>query len=145
MTNPELIPTKVYPTAAAASVAVAREIADLIRARAAAKKRCVLGLATGSSPMTVYAELVPRRALTMGVGTILESRRVILLAFGEHKAAVIARAIEGEITPHIPASYLQKHPDATVFLDEAAAAELTRFKSPWLLGPVDWDRQRVRK
>ena len=223
MTIPELIPTKVYPTAAAASVAVAREIADLIRARAAAKKRCVLGLATGSSPMTVYAELVrlhkeeglsfknvetfnldeyyplepdalqsyhrfmreylfdhvdipaknihipdgmlpvdavpafvkqyeqaikdaggidlqllgigrtghigfnesgsgttsrtrlivldkvtrldaagdffgaervPRRALTMGVGTILESRRVILLAFGEHKAAVIARAIE---------------------------------------------------
>src|SRR5439155_26165702 len=74
-----------------------------------------------------------------------ESRRVVLLAFGEHKAAVIARAIEGEITPHIPASYLQKHPDATVFLDEAAAAELTRYKSPWLLGPVDWDRQRVRK
>src|SRR5206468_5699618 len=57
----------------------------------------------------------------------------------------VARAVEGPITSAVAASYLQQHPHATVYLDEAAAAELTRFKSPWLLGPVQWDKAAFRK
>ncbi|HZZ72272.1 MAG TPA: glucosamine-6-phosphate deaminase [Pirellulales bacterium] len=91
-------------------------------------------------------EHVPRRAITMGVGTILHARRLVLIAFGEHKAPVIARAIEGEITPAVAASFLQEHPAAEVVLDQAAAAELTRLKSPWALGEiVNWTPERVRK
>ena len=90
-------------------------------------------------------EHVPRRAITMGVGTILGARQIIMLAFGEHKAPIIARAVEGEVSPTIAASFLQQHPNAQVVIDEAAADALTRNKSPWLLGPVEWDEQKVRK
>ncbi|MCC7192086.1 MAG: glucosamine-6-phosphate deaminase [Phycisphaeraceae bacterium] len=90
-------------------------------------------------------ENVPRRAITMGVGTILRAKRILLMAYGEHKAPVVAQAIEGEITSTIAASFLQEHPNAQIILDRAAAAELTRFKSPWLLGPIDWDRPTIRK
>ena len=272
--NRERIPTRVFPSAEEVSVAVARDIAALIRERAAAGRTAVLGLATGSSPMSVYAELVrlhqqeglsfrnvvtfnldeyypmrpdslqsyrrfmqehlfdhvdidpanthvpdgllppdqvqsyarayeqairdaggvdfqmlgigrtghigfnepgsaadsrtrlitldrmtrldaasdffgeefvPRRAITMGVGTILDARRVVLVAFGEHKAAVVAEAVEGPVTPKIAASYLQRHPNAEVVLDEAGAAALTRFRSPWLLGPIEWGPASIRK
>jgi glucosamine-6-phosphate deaminase len=90
-------------------------------------------------------EHVPRRALTMGVGTILAARSVIMLAFGEHKSQIIARAVEGEVSSSIVASFLQQHSSARVVLDEAAAAELTRCKSPWRLGVVEWDAALVRK
>jgi glucosamine-6-phosphate deaminase len=90
-------------------------------------------------------ENVPRRALTMGVGTILEARQIIMLVFGEHKAKVLAQAVEQPADPHIAASYLQQHPNALVVLDEAAADGLTRFRSPWLIGPVDWDERLIRK
>jgi glucosamine-6-phosphate deaminase len=270
----ERIPTRVFPTADEVSVAVARDIAALIRERAALGRTAVLGLATGSTPVSIYAELVrmhredglafgnvvtfnldeyypmrpdslqsyrrfmqehlfdhvdidpanihipdgtvppeavpaftrayedairaaggvdlqllgigrtghigfnepgsaadsrtrlialdrvtrldaasdffgeefvPRRAITMGVGTILDARRVLLIAFGEHKAAVVAQAVEGPVTPKIAASYLQRHPNAEVVLDLAGAAELTRFRSPWLLGPVEWGPASIRK
>ena len=270
----ERIPTRVFPSAEEVSVAVARDIAAVIRERAAAGRTAVLGLATGSTPMSVYAELVrlhwdealsfrnvvtfnldeyypmrpdslqsyrrfmqehlfdhvdmdpvnihvpdglvppdqiqayarayeqairdaggvdfqmlgigrtghigfnepgsaadsrtrlitldrvtrldaasdffgeefvPRRAITMGVGTILDARRVVLIAFGEHKAGVVAEAVEGPVTPKIAASYLQRHPNAEVVLDEAGAAELTRFQSPWLLGPIQWGPASIRK
>lgn len=98
-------------------------------------------------------EYVPRRAITMGVGTILEARQVYLLAFGEGKAKVVAQSIEGEITPIIAASFLQEHPNAKFVLDEAAADRLTRYQAPWLLGPLssgpggvfEWDDQWTRK
>ena len=270
----EHIPVCVYPHSAQANKAVAKEIADLIRERAAEGKNCVLGLATGSTPVGVYNELVrlhreeglslanvvtfnldeyypmqpnelqsyvrfmrehlfdlvdipkgnchlpdgtlpveqvadycawyeeqiaaaggidiqilgigrtghvgfnepgsgkdsrtrlitldrvtridaasdffgqehvPRRAITMGVGSILSARKIIMLAFGEHKAPIIAKAVEGEISSSIAASFLQEHPNAEVVLDEAAADALTRYRTPWLLGPVDWDEARVRK
>ena len=67
---------------------------------------------------------VPRRAITMGVKTILESRRVVLLAFGESKAEIIRRALTPGVTPRIPATYLQLHPDSTCFLDQEAGAQL---------------------
>ncbi|MBH8568985.1 glucosamine-6-phosphate deaminase [Microvirga sp. STS02] len=274
--HPTPISTTVYADSEQASVAVAGQIADLIRARATEGRPCVLGLATGSSPTRVYEELVrlhredglsfqnvisfnldeyypmqpdslqsyvrfmreylfdhvdikpenvhipdgtvppeqvaefcrryeeqiraaggidlqllgigrtghigfnepgsgpasrtrlitldhvtrtdaasdfygeenvPRRALTMGVGTILEARQIVLLAWGEGKAAVVKRMVEGEITDTVPATYLQRHPNVQVVLDEAAGAELTPRKTPWLLGlPGDWhDAALVRK
>ncbi len=90
-------------------------------------------------------DLVPRRAITMGVGTILAAKRVILLAFGEHKAEIVAQAVEGAVSPHVAASFLQEHAHATVALDEAAAGTLTRYRSPWLLGRVAWDDRAIRK
>ncbi len=262
----EKVPTTVYASSAAASHAVAKEIADLIRSRAAAGHRVVLGLATGSTPTGVYAELVrmhkheglsfknvvtfnldeyfpmqpgelqsyvrfmnehlfdhvdidrrnvnipdgtvarekvwehcqayeqrirdaggidlqilgigrtghvgfnepgsssssrtrlitldrvtrldaasdffgdenvPRKAITMGVGTILAARKVILMAWGEGKSRVVARAVEGEVTTQVAASFLQNHPNARFVIDSAAAAEMTRFKAPWLLGAIE--------
>ncbi len=90
-------------------------------------------------------ENVPRRAITMGVGTILRARRIILMAWGEHKAKVVARAIEGPITEAVAASFLQDHDSAEIILDNAAAAELTRYKTPWVVGPVKWDSKLIRK
>ena len=85
-------------------------------------------------------ENVPVEAITMGVGTILEAREIVLVATGEHKAAIVKRAIEGEIDHEVAATYLQRHAGTTVYLDAAAAAELTRVKTPWVLGEIDWDR-----
>lgn len=278
-TRLERMPVSVFPSSAAAGAAAAREIATLIRARAAEGRRAVLGLATGSTPQGVYEELVrmhheeglsfanvvsfnldeywpmtpealqsyrrfmreylfdlvdidpanthlpdgtlareeigafcadyerrirehggidlqllgvgrtghigfnepgspldsrtrlitldkitradaasdffgernvPRNAMTMGVGTILSARRILLLAFGEHKAGVVRRAVEGDITPATAASFLQQHPDVAVMLDLAAAAELTRFRTPWLLAPIRdsglaWDEPTTRR
>jgi glucosamine-6-phosphate deaminase len=70
---------------------------------------------------------------------------VILLAFGEHKAPVIARAVEGPVSTVVAASYLQQHSNARIYLDEAAAAELTRFRCPWTLTTVQWDEKLIRK
>ncbi len=86
-------------------------------------------------------ENVPRRAITLGVGTILEAHEIVLLAWGEGKAAVIKRLAEGEPTDSVPATYLQQHPRVRVVLDEAASAELTRVKTPWLAGlATDWQQ-----
>ena len=262
----ERVPTSVFDSSKAASVAVANEIADLIRDKASRGERTVLGLATGSTPTSVYDELirlhkeeglsfstvetfnldeywpmqpdelqsyvrfmkehlfdhvdispdrahvpdgtvdrgdvaeycakyeqaiadaggldlqllgigrtghigfnepgsgrdsrtrlitldrttrldaasdffgepnVPRTAITMGVATILSARRVVLMAWGENKAPVVQQAVEGPINSIVAASYLQEHPNARMVLDRAAAADLTRFESPWLLGTLD--------
>ena len=85
-------------------------------------------------------ENVPVEAITMGVGTILEARAIALIATGEHKAKVVRQAVEGEVDPAIAATYLQRHPHATVYLDAAAAAELTSVRTPWLLGELEWNR-----
>ncbi len=73
---------------------------------------------------------VPRKAITMGVGTILDARRVVLLAFGEGKAPVIRQAVEGEVTNTVAASFLQQHANAEFALDPAASGELTPVKTP---------------
>ena len=90
-------------------------------------------------------ENVPRQAITMGVGTILDAHQIILMAFGEHKAPIIARAVEGDVAAAVPATFLQQHPNAHAFLDTAAADHLTRYRCPWVLGPVEWDEARIRK
>ena len=83
-------------------------------------------------------ENVPPQAITMGVATILEAREVVLLATGEHKAEIVQRAVEGEVHADVAATFLQQHPAATVYLDPAAAAQLTRIRTPWLVGDVEW-------
>lgn len=270
----ERIPTRIFETPAAGSQWTAREIASLIREKQAAGKMCVLGLATGSTPKTLYAELVrmhreeglsfrnviafnldeyypmertarqsyyrfmrqqlfdkvdidpanchipdgtiskdqikqhcreyeqkieaaggidlqilgiginghigfnepgsslytktrlialtnstrlanayefanisevPRLAITMGISTILKARRIILMAWGSAKAPVVQKAVEGDDTEQVPASLLQNHDDVTFVLDEGAAAELTRFKSPWLTGECEWTPKMIKK
>lgn len=272
-------PVAVFPGSLAASRAVAAEIAALIRARAGEGRPCVLGLATGSTPVSLYAELVrlhreerlsfanvttfnldeyyplppehpqsyrrfmrthlfdhididparthlpsgtvaknevdahcaayeaaiqaaggidlqilgigrtghigfnepgsprhsltrlvtldpltrrdaagdfggeaatPRHALTMGVRSILNARRLILMAWGQHKAEIVREAVEGEVTSRVTASFLQEHPDAVFVLDAAAAGALTRNRTPWLVGPLAeqglaWDERMTRR
>lgn len=271
----EKIPTRIFQSASDASKAVAKEIADLILQRQKEGKNAILGLATGSSPKTVYAELirmhkeeglsfknvvsfnldeyypmqpdaiqsywrfmreqlfdhvdipdgnyhipdgtvspqmlaqhceeyekmiedaggldfqllgiggnghigfnepgshensrtrlmmldhstraaakadfggeltkVPKKAITMGVSKILSAKRVVLLAWGERKAPKIADAVEGVVSEHNPASYLQQHPNALFVVDEAAASELIRMKSPWQVEDVEWTAQMTKK
>jgi len=270
----EKIPVKIYPDLKAGSKAVAKQIADFIREKQKKKEKCVLGLATGSTPKTLYAELVrmhkeeklsfknvitfnldqyypisndalqsyqrfmkvnlfnhididaknthipngeikkedikehcrqyekmiedaggielqilgignnghigfnepgssihsktrlisldnstrianayefanisevPRLAITMGIGEILKAKKIILMAWGPGKAPVIKEAVEEDHTDHVPASLLQTHDDVTFVVDEAAAAELTRFKSPWLTGDCDWTPKMIKK
>ena len=91
------------------------------------------------------AENVPRRAITMGVGTIMNAKRILIMAWGEGKAKIVKKAIEGDITTQIPATYLQEHENVEFLLDNAASAELTRTKTPWLVGPIEWSDQLLRK
>lgn len=88
---------------------------------------------------------VPRLALTMGIGTIMKSRKVILMAWGQHKAPVVCKAVEGHSTEQVPASLLQQHEDCLFILDRLAAQDLTRFKSPWLTGECEWSSRMIRK
>jgi len=270
----EQVPVDIYPTAEEGSQAAAREIADLIRVKEAEGKPCILGLATGSTPKHLYAELVrmhrseglsfagvvsfnldeyypinpdalqsynrfmreqlfdhvdipashihipdgtvpkekikpyceaydaeiealggidlqvlgignnghigfnepgsnlnsrtrlialdnstrlanaydfsslaqvPRLAITVGISTILKAKKIRLLAWGQNKALVVWQAVEKHSTDQVPASLLQQHPDCRFMLDEAAGAELTRFKSPWLTGECEWTPRMIRK
>ena len=270
----EKIPVKIYPDLKAGSKAVAQQIADFIREKQKKKEKCVLGLATGSTPKTFYAELVrmhkeeklsfknviafnldqyypikndalqsyqrfmkvnlfnhididpknthipngeikkedikehcrqyekmiedaggidlqilgignnghigfnepgsslhsktrlisldnstrianayefanisevPRLAITMGIGEILKAKKIILMAWGPSKAPVIKKAVEEDHTDHVPASLLQTHDDVTFVVDEAAASELTQFKSPWLTGDCEWTPKMIKK
>ncbi|MGV3527440.1 MAG: glucosamine-6-phosphate deaminase [Flavisolibacter sp.] len=88
---------------------------------------------------------VPRLAITMGISTILKARKIILLAWGPTKAPVVQKAVEGNLTESVPASLLQQHGDCIFILDESAAAELTRNKSPWLTGEIEWTPQMIKK
>ena len=270
----ERIDVTIYPDSKAGSLAIAKTIADLIRSKQKAKKKCVLGLATGSSPKGLYAELVrmhreeglsfknvitfnldeyypisknavqsyyrfmfnnlfsqvdidpknvnipngeidkddikaetaryekeiekaggidlqilgignnghigfnepgsgiytktrlvnltnstrqansfefanmsevPRQAITMGISTILKSKKIILMAWGEAKADAVKKSVEEDDTEVVPASFLQNHDNVTFVLDEAAATQLTRIKSPWLTGECEWTPQLVKK
>ncbi len=90
-------------------------------------------------------ENVPREAITMGVATILDAKEIALLATGEHKAGIVARAVEGDISTDVAATFLQRHPSVTFYLDLPAAAELTRIKTPWILEGVDWTPAMVER
>lgn len=88
---------------------------------------------------------VPRLAITMGIGTILQSKKIILMAWGSGKAPVIKMAAEDDDSEHVPASLPQNHDDVTFVVDEAAASELTRNKSPWLTGDCEWTSKMIKK
>ena len=88
---------------------------------------------------------VPRMAITMGISTILKSKKLILMAWGQAKASVIKKAVEDDNTEDVPASLLQNHDDCTFIIDETAASALTRFKSPWLTGECDWTDKMIKK
>ncbi len=90
-------------------------------------------------------ENVPLRALTMGVGTIMDARKVILMAYGEHKAPIVAKALEGPVSENVTASFLQEHQDATYILDQAASKSLSAIDRPWAVGPVSWNDTLIRK
>jgi len=90
-------------------------------------------------------EYVPRRAITMGVGTILSADKVILMAWGEGKAPIIKETTEGEVKESIPATYLQEHENTVIVLDEAASEKLKRINTPWLLTSCEWNDQLIRK
>ncbi|MBX2873494.1 MAG: glucosamine-6-phosphate deaminase [Saprospiraceae bacterium] len=83
-------------------------------------------------------EDVPTRAITMGIKSIMQARTIYILAWGQHKASIIRRAVEGEISSQIPATFLQKHHNVRCHIDLAAAEELTRVKTPWLVGECNW-------
>jgi glucosamine-6-phosphate deaminase len=95
-------------------------------------------------------DATPRHALTMGVRSILDARRVVLMAWGQHKAEIVRTAIEGEVDSHVSASFLQEHPAALFVLDTAAASALTRNRTPWLIGALEdqglaWDERMTRR
>lgn len=90
-------------------------------------------------------ENVARRAITMGVGTILQAKKIYMMAWGEGKANMVRETIEGAINTSIPATFLQQHNQTEVILDTAAAAELTRIKTPWLAGPIKWNNFLIKK
>jgi glucosamine-6-phosphate deaminase len=86
-------------------------------------------------------DYVPREAITMGVATILEAREIAIIATGEHKAGIVERAVEGDVDLEVAATFLQAHDNTTFYVDRAAAAELTRIKTPWLLDEVQWTKE----
>ncbi|MFZ2430024.1 MAG: glucosamine-6-phosphate deaminase [Lutibacter sp.] len=88
---------------------------------------------------------VPRRAITMGIGTIKKAKRIVLLAWGENKASIIKETIEGEISSKVPATYLQSHGNTTFVLDKEASSELTRIKTPWLVSSCLWTEELKSK
>jgi glucosamine-6-phosphate deaminase len=90
-------------------------------------------------------EKVPTKAITMGVGTIFKAREIILMAWSKKKAPIIKKAVEGELSGEVPATYLQLSDNVEFVLDEPAASELTRFDTPWLVNDCIWDNELKKK
>jgi len=88
---------------------------------------------------------VPTKAVTMGVGTIFKAREIVLMAWSGKKAPIIKKAVEGEISGDVPATYLQLSDHVEFILDADAAAELTRFGTPWLVKDCVWDKMMKKK
>jgi len=90
-------------------------------------------------------ENVPTKAITMGIGTIFKAREIILMAWSLKKASIIKKAVEGEISSGVPATYLQLSENVEFILDQDAASDLTRFNTPWLVKDCIWDEQMIKK
>ena len=90
-------------------------------------------------------ENVPSRAITLGIATIMEAKKVIAFAWSEDKSSIIAKSVEGKIDANVPASYLQDHKNCDLVISEDVANELTRFKTPWLVGTCEWTDKFIRK
>jgi glucosamine-6-phosphate deaminase len=90
-------------------------------------------------------ENVPTKAITMGVGTVFKAKEIILMAWTETKAEIIKKAVEGEISSEVPATYLQLSDNVEFILDTGAASKLTRFDTPWLTNDCIWDEKTIKK
>ncbi|HSR60761.1 MAG TPA: glucosamine-6-phosphate deaminase, partial [Robiginitalea sp.] len=90
-------------------------------------------------------ENVPTKAITMGVGTIMAAKRIIMMAWGEGKAEIIRQAVEGEIRESVPATFLQQHPNCEVITDLAASSRMTRIATPWLVSECQWDDALIKR
>lgn len=90
-------------------------------------------------------DLVPDSAITMGISTMLQAKKITLIAWGEDKANSVKDVVEGEECEAIPASWLQNHPNIAIFTDLSAAYELTRISKPWLVTNCDWSNQLIRR
>ena len=90
-------------------------------------------------------ENVPTKAITMGIGTIFKAREIILMAWSQKKAPIIKKAVEGEISSDVPATYLQLSDKVEFVLDMDAASALTRFDTPWLVKDCVWDEKLTKK
>ena len=90
-------------------------------------------------------ENVPSKALTMGIRTIFNAKRIIIMAWGIQKSHIVKKSVENNIKSLIPTTYLQNHKNTTLVLDKECSSELTRFKTPWLVGPCDWSDVIKRK
>jgi glucosamine-6-phosphate deaminase len=100
---------------------------------------------TDAAPTFLEISNVPKKAITMGIGTVMKARRIVLLAWGHNKASIVKKTIEGEITSEVPATYLQKHPNTTFVLNDEASQDLTRINTPWLVGPCIWTMELTSK
>lgn len=98
-----------------------------------------------AAPAFKGLENVPRKAITMGIGTIRKAKRIVLMAWGQNKAEVIKGTIEGAMSPEVPATYLQEHENTTFVLDRESAAHLTRIDTPWLVGDCKWTGELTHK
>ncbi len=98
-----------------------------------------------AAPSFLGINNVPRKAITMGIGSIRKAKRIVLMAWGSNKASIIKETIEGEVSSEVPATYLQHHNNTTFVLDEGAAADLTRIKTPWLVTSCIWTDQLRRR
>ncbi len=87
----------------------------------------------------------PRTAITMGIKQIMKAKRIILMAWSQGKSSIISKAVEGNLTSQVPASYLQEHKNATIIVDKAAAIQLTRVKQPWLIEKIIWTDKLIKK
>ena len=90
-------------------------------------------------------ENVPTKAITMGIGTIFNARKIVLTALGEKKADIVKKAVEGKLSSNVPATYLQLSDNVEFVLDEDAASLLTRFDTPWLVKDCDWQPKLIKK
>lgn len=88
---------------------------------------------------------VPTKAITMGIGTIFKAKEIILMAWNEKKASIVKKAVEGEMSADVPATYLQLSPHVEFILDQDAASSLTRFDTPWLVKDCPWTDEQVTK
>ena len=87
----------------------------------------------------------PKTAITVGIATMMSAKKIILMAWGEDKAAAVKDIVEGPVTTSCPASFLQKHENITFYTDDNSSSMLTRVVAPWLVGPCEWTPKFVRK
>lgn len=88
---------------------------------------------------------IPTRGITMGVGTILRAKKILLTAWGDGKSAIVEKAAEEEISDYVPASFLQEHNNVDLVIDKEAASKLSRTKLPWLYNKCEWNRRMQRR